>query len=318
MPRSTTLATCSPSFKSAAMAATAGAANGGLRLDRRAVAMRVIKPGDSSGSKLHVMVSGAGKLRMPPRATAACQRDRYYRGGSMRARMAGGRCAGRVPWSFAKLRRPASADCAERALEPKRHRCIHSSQAERERDSPIAGSGPSTLLRRLYLDLIGLPPTPEQTEAFLADNAKSIRAAGRSVARLAALWREMVASLAGSCPLRRQRRRRPRFPRPFAWRYRDWVINAFNRDMPFDRFTIEQMAGRPAAQRRLSPRRSPPAFNAIRSPAAKAASNSSESGSSSWWTGPARWAPSGWDLLSAARNATTINTIRSRRKISTA
>ena len=105
----------------------------GLRLDRRAVAMRVIKPGDSSASKLHAVVSGAGKLRMPPSgppmpANEIAVIDAWIDSG---ASWPADDAPARVPWSFAKLRRPDSADCAERALEAKPDRCIHSRQAER-------------------------------------------------------------------------------------------------------------------------------------------------------------------------------------------
>jgi hypothetical protein len=101
-----------------------------------------------------------------------------------------------------------------------------------------------TLIRRLTLDLIGLPPTREEVRAFLDD--KSPGAYDRVVDRLLASpqygekWARMWLDLAryadstgyGSDQLRLN-----------MWPYRDWVIDAFNRNMPYDEFTIEQLAG---------------------------------------------------------------------------
>jgi len=99
------------------------------------------------------------------------------------------------------------------------------------------------LLRRLHLDLIGLPPTPEELDRFQADEDPA--AYERAVDRLLATesfgehWASMWLDLAryadskghGSDPLRE------------IWRYRDWVIDAFNENKPFDEFTVEQLAG---------------------------------------------------------------------------
>jgi hypothetical protein len=100
------------------------------------------------------------------------------------------------------------------------------------------------LLRRLSLDLTGLPPSPEQMAAFLAD--KSPDAYRKQVDRLlrsphygekwARHWLDQ-ARYADSDGFRADRFR------PHAWRYRQWVIEAFNHDLPFDQFTIEQLAG---------------------------------------------------------------------------
>lgn len=113
-----------------------------------------------------------------------------------------------------------------------------------------------TLARRLSLDLIGLPPTPEQVEALVADPSEA--ALERYVDELLAsphygehwarLWLD-VARYAdsagyGSDPLRT------------IWRYRDWVIDSFNQNQPFDEFTLEQLAGdllpNPTVEQRLA------------------------------------------------------------------
>ncbi|HJT76301.1 MAG TPA: DUF1549 and DUF1553 domain-containing protein, partial [Gemmataceae bacterium] len=101
-----------------------------------------------------------------------------------------------------------------------------------------------TLLRRVYLDLIGLPPTPAEQRAFLAD--PSPNAFARVVDDLLARpqygerwgrhWLD-VARYADTNGYERDG------AKPSAWRYRDYVIDAFNRDKPYDRFITEQLAG---------------------------------------------------------------------------
>jgi len=100
-----------------------------------------------------------------------------------------------------------------------------------------------TLVRRVSLDLTGLPPTPEQIEEFLADSAPD--AYSRLVERLLASpaygerWARIWLDLARFADTRGYEKDRTR---PM-WRYRDWVIQAFNSDMPYDQFTREQLAG---------------------------------------------------------------------------
>jgi mono/diheme cytochrome c family protein len=100
------------------------------------------------------------------------------------------------------------------------------------------------LLRRVTYDLTGLPPTPEQTEAFLTDDSPDAYA--RLIERLlesprygeqwARHWLD-VTRYGDTSGFSRDD------PRPNAWRYRDYVIRAFNDDKPFDRFILEQLAG---------------------------------------------------------------------------
>ncbi len=113
--------------------------------------------------------------------------------------------------------------------------------AERMRPSPAAA--PETLVRRVFLDLVGLPPSPEEVDRFLADT--SDRAYERLVDELLARpefgqrwarpWLDL-ARFADSHGFQRDDLRD-------LWAYRDWVVQALNDDMPFDRFTIEQLAG---------------------------------------------------------------------------
>jgi len=101
-----------------------------------------------------------------------------------------------------------------------------------------------TLVRRAYLDLVGLPPTPAETAAFLADTRP--RAWERLIDALLASphygerwgrhWLD-VARYADSSGFEHD------YDRPNAWRYRDYVIRAFNDDKPYDAFLREQIAG---------------------------------------------------------------------------
>lgn len=114
---------------------------------------------------------------------------------------------------------------------------------EQEKMQPSPEADRATLLRRVSLDVTGLPPTPQEIAAFLAD--QSPKAYEKVVDRLLASphygerwgrhWLD-AARYADSDGYSIDA------PRPI-WKYRDWVINALNRDMPFTQFTIEQIAG---------------------------------------------------------------------------
>ncbi|MEQ8788302.1 MAG: PSD1 and planctomycete cytochrome C domain-containing protein [Pirellulaceae bacterium] len=99
------------------------------------------------------------------------------------------------------------------------------------------------LARRLYLDLIGLPPTVEEVDAFVADTRPDAyeRLVDRLLAspRFGERWSRWWLDLARYADTNGYESDEPRT----MWPYRDWVINALNRNMPFDRFTIEQLAG---------------------------------------------------------------------------
>jgi hypothetical protein len=110
--------------------------------------------------------------------------------------------------------------------------------------SPVPAASRYVLLRRAYFDLIGLPPTPAQVEAFLADQSPGA-------------WKRVIKELLDS-PQYGERWGRhwldlarygdsnggdENHAYPLAWRYRNWVINALNRDLPYDQFVREQISG---------------------------------------------------------------------------
>ena len=102
-----------------------------------------------------------------------------------------------------------------------------------------------TLIRRATFDLTGLPPAPAEVEAFVAD--ESPRAYDDLIDRLLASnrygerWGRHWLDIAGYADC--EGRREQHLPRPYAYRYRDYVIRAFNNDKPYDRFLLEQIAG---------------------------------------------------------------------------
>lgn len=114
---------------------------------------------------------------------------------------------------------------------------------EKEKLKPSPRADKYTLVRRLYLDLIGLPPTPEEADAFV--NEVSPDAYEHLVDRLLASkhygerWARRWLDLARYADTNGYEKDRPRS----IWPWRDWVINALNADMPFDEFTVEQLAG---------------------------------------------------------------------------
>lgn len=118
---------------------------------------------------------------------------------------------------------------------------------EQEGLTPSPEAPLETLVRRLSLDLIGLPPSPDEVDAVLADAARDGRDAAyaRLVDRLLASphygerWARPWLDLARYADSQGYEKDLPRV----MWKYRDWVINALNHDMPFDRFTVEQIAG---------------------------------------------------------------------------
>jgi len=108
--------------------------------------------------------------------------------------------------------------------------------------SPEAERG--VLIRRIYFDMLGMPPTPEEIRAFVNDKSDTayaklidrVLASPRYGERWARFWLDLV-RYADSDGFRYDDYR------PNAWRYRDYVIDAFNRDKPYDRFVKEQLAG---------------------------------------------------------------------------
>ena len=147
-------------------------------------------------------------------------------------------------WSFIPPKRPPLAAGARRRIG--RAMPIDSfvlARLEREGLNPSPEADRRTLIRRVTLDLTGLPPTPAEVDAFLHDASPDayekvvdrLLASPRYGERMAFRWME-AARYADTNGYQTDGERE-------MWRWRDWVIDAFNRNMPFDQFTIEQIAG---------------------------------------------------------------------------
>jgi hypothetical protein len=153
-------------------------------------------------------------------------------------------------WSFTPLARPVVPDRAEPAAAIARD-AEPDNPIDRFLDSTLSAEGlpvnaeadRPTLIRRLSFALTGLPPTPAEVDAFLADTSSDAyeKLFDRLVAsphhgeEMARHWLD-VARYADTHGLHLDNERQ-------MWAYRDWVVKAFNANMPFDRFTIEQLAG---------------------------------------------------------------------------
>lgn len=115
---------------------------------------------------------------------------------------------------------------------------------EKEGLSPASEADKPALLRRVSLDLTGLPPTPEEQASFLADSSPT--AYEKQVDRLLGSprygerWASMWLDLARYADTKGYEKD---MERPGVWPYRDWVINAFNRNVPYDQFVTTQLAG---------------------------------------------------------------------------
>jgi hypothetical protein len=154
---------------------------------------------------------------------------------------------GRKFWSFQPLQRPTPPAVKDVAWPKGDIDSFLLAELEAKGLRPVADADPRTLLRRLYFDLIGLPPAPEEVEAFVTEYGAKPQAALEAVAdRLLASpqfgerwgrhWLD-VARYAESSG------RSVNFAYPHAWRYRDYVIESFNKDKAYDQFIREQLAG---------------------------------------------------------------------------
>jgi hypothetical protein len=148
-------------------------------------------------------------------------------------------------WSFKPLKKPAIPTINNPQLTP--HNSIDNFILAKLSDkglSPSPEADRRTLIRRLYFDLIGLPPTPDEIDAFLKDTAPEayeklvdkLLASPHYGERWARHWLDVV-HFGETHGYDKDK------PRPNAWPYRDYVIRAFNTDKPYTRFVQEQIAG---------------------------------------------------------------------------
>ncbi len=240
---------------------------GGLRVDNRESLLKggksgpAIIPGDPDKSLLVQAVRQTGELKMPkggklkPADVAAL--TEWVKMGAPWPEAAKINPVAyvitpqqRAFWSFQPLRQPSIPQVKEKSWVKNDIDRLVLAKLESEGLRPVAAADRRTLIRRATLDLIGLPPTPEEIDAFVND--KSPRAFEKVVDRLLASpqygerwgrhWLDVVRyaedDVRGLDP-----KDRGYMPFNGAYVYRDWVIQAFNDDMPFDRFVKAQIAG---------------------------------------------------------------------------
>lgn len=218
---------------------------GGLRLDEREAALRggksdgpAIVPGKPEESALFKRITAHADdgLMPPPRAknpltpTQIATLKQWIKEGAAYAKH----------WAF-EMPRKETVPPGEHPIDFFVKRRLSAAKLQ-----PAPPADPATLCRRMYLDLIGLPPAPQQLEAFLRayeqNRARAIVDLLRNLAsspqygeRWARLWLD-IARFADSNGFEKDLLRE-------MWAWRAWVIQAFNQDMPYDRFIIEQIAG---------------------------------------------------------------------------
>ena len=239
---------------------------GGLRLDYRDGALHggdsgpAVVPGDLDASLLYTAVSWADReYQMPPKRKLPAEVIADFR-----AWIEMGAPDPRVPeevvvtsgidiekgrefWSFQPPARSAPPTVRDRTWPRSDIDRFVLAKLEAAELAPAADASPATLLRRLCFDLVGLPPRPEEIREFADAWTRDPDAAYRAKVddllasqqfgeRWGRHWLD-VARYAESCGMEINQHF------PHAWRYRDYVIDAFNADTPYDRFITEQIAG---------------------------------------------------------------------------
>ena len=220
----------------------------GLRLDLRDEAFKPLKsdniaivPGDLERSELIRRITSADEdERMPPRKSGKTLAPRQI---ELLQRWVAAGAPWKPHWAYVPPQRPAVPEVKNKRWPRNAIDAFVLARLEREHLAPSPEADRRTLIRRASLDLIGLPPTPQEVEAFLADPAPDayeklvdrLLASPHYGEQMARHWLDAV-RYADSHGYHIDSERR-------IWKYRDWVIDAFNRNMPFDRFTVEQLAG---------------------------------------------------------------------------
>ena len=218
-----------------------------LRLDSEQAAKadlgghRAIVPGNPEQSELIRRVTHANRgLRMPPQQSGRTLSDGEIE--LLRRWIAEG-AQWQSHWAFRAPARPALPVVRAAAWPRNAIDRFVLERLEKEDLQPSPEANRETLLRRVTLDLTGLPPTPAETEAFVNDPSPDayekvvdrLLASPRYGERMAAPW--LAASRYADTNGYQSDGER------FMWRWRDWVIDAFNRNMPYDQFALEQIAG---------------------------------------------------------------------------
>ena len=218
---------------------------GGLRLDARSFAMRAIIPGNGKDSRIIHRLQGLdNEPQMPfgmpalPQAQIDAIKSWIDHGAQWPDSIAGDE-----HWAYIKPVKPALPEVKDKTWVRNPIDTFVEARLEKEGLHPSPEATKETLIRRLSLDLIGLPPTPQEVEAFVHDTRSDaydrlvdrLLASDRYGERWARLWLDL-GRYADSNGYEKDDRRS-------MWPYRDWMIKALNSNMHFDQFVIEQVAG---------------------------------------------------------------------------
>jgi mono/diheme cytochrome c family protein len=222
----------------------------GLRLDaKQSVLAKVVVPGKSAESHLYQRVAGVGDVaRMPMGGRLSDDQIALIKkwidqGAEWPDNVGAQITASKTHWAFIPPKRPEVPKVQNTAWVKNPIDAFILAKLEKEHLAPSPEADRVTLLRRASLDATGLPPTPSEVDTFLSD--KSPNAYEKQVDRLlnsphygerwARYWLD-AAQYADSNGYEKDRPRQ-------VWFYRDWVIHAFNRNLPYNQFIIDQIAG---------------------------------------------------------------------------
>ncbi|MCX7403522.1 MAG: PSD1 and planctomycete cytochrome C domain-containing protein [Planctomycetia bacterium] len=220
----------------------------GLRLDLREAALAINESGDAALVPGDLQASGLVKRilstdpeeRMPPEESHKKLSDEQV---DLLKRWVAEGAVYQGHWSFQPVERPAVPRVTDEKWPRNAIDHFLLARLEKENLKPSPEANQRTLLRRLSLDLTGLPPSPEEIASFLADQSPEAyeKVVDRLLAspgygeQMALQWLDF-ARYADSNGFQADSSRKQ-------WPWRDWVIKAYNDNLPFDRFTTEQLAG---------------------------------------------------------------------------
>ncbi len=224
-----------------------GSRKAGLRLDLAEAAyadqdgVRAIVPGDPGASEAYQrVITEDPDDRMPPPESHAALSP-VDRETLRRWIVSGAEYQGH--WAFERPQRPAIPSVQNQAWTRNAIDFFILSRLEEADMEPSPSADPYTLVRRVYLDLIGIPPTPTEVDRFIRDDQPGAyqRVVDRLLAspRYGERWARPWLDLARYSDTNGYEKDRERS----IWPYRDWVIRALNADLPYDQFSIEQLAG---------------------------------------------------------------------------